>query len=55
MSMWETGSACGVTEGVVDDDLDEINSVSVRVGSDLTLLACAEVHPNGTETPEAGS
>ncbi len=41
----------GVTEGMVDDSLDEINSVSVRVGSDLTLLACADIHPGAaTET-----
>jgi hypothetical protein len=35
----------GVTEGNADDDLDEINSVSVRRASDFTLLACANVHP----------
>jgi len=47
----------GVTEGVVDDSLDEINSVSVRVGSDLTLLACADIHPGATEeaTQQASS
>src|SRR5882757_4246306 len=38
----------GVTEGMVDDSLDQINSVSVRVGSDLTLLACADIHPGAT-------
>ena len=35
----------GVTHGKVDDDLDEINSVSVRRASDFALLACADVHP----------
>lgn len=34
----------GVTQGNADDNLDEINSVSVRT-SDFTLLACANVHP----------
>jgi hypothetical protein len=29
----------------VDDDLDEINSVSVRLASDFSLKACADVHP----------
>ena len=29
------------------DDLDEINSVSVRHAGDFKLLACANVHPNG--------
>jgi hypothetical protein len=29
----------------VDDDLDEINSVSVRIAQDFTLQACAAVHP----------
>jgi hypothetical protein len=37
----------GVTHGKLDDDLDEINSVSVRRASDFTLLACADVHPGG--------
>jgi hypothetical protein len=47
----------GVTEGMVDDALDEVNSVSVRVGSDLTLLACADIHPGATDnaTQQAGS
>src|SRR5664279_7562 len=45
----------GVTEGVVTDSLDIINSVSVRIGSDLTLLACADVHPETDNvTPAAG-
>jgi hypothetical protein len=34
----------GVTRGLADDDLDEINSVSVRK-ADFTLIACAYVHP----------
>jgi hypothetical protein len=29
----------------LDDDLDEINSVSVRLTSDFSLKACADVHP----------
>lgn len=37
----------GVVHGQVDDDLDEINSVSVRRASDFKLLACADVHPGG--------
>ena len=32
--------------GKIDDDLDEVNSISVRLdNSDLTLQACADVHP----------
>jgi hypothetical protein len=27
------------------DDLDEINSISVRLGSDFSLKACADTHP----------
>jgi hypothetical protein len=35
----------GTTRGTAaDDDLDEINSVSVRK-ADFTLVACADVHP----------
>jgi len=34
----------GTTRGAADDDLDEINSVSVRT-SDFGLVACADVHP----------
>lgn len=34
----------GTTSGNADDDLDEINSVSVRT-ADFKLLACANVHP----------
>jgi hypothetical protein len=37
----------GTTHGNADDDLDEINSVSVRDASDFALLACADVHPGG--------
>jgi hypothetical protein len=35
----------GTTSGKLDDDLDEVNSVSVRDAGDFTLLACADVHP----------
>jgi hypothetical protein len=35
----------GVTQGNADDDLDEINSVSVRRAGDFSLVACANVHP----------
>ncbi len=35
----------GVTEGNADDDLDEINSVSVRRAGDFKLMACANIHP----------
>ena len=34
----------GTTNGKIDDDLDEVDSVSVRTAGDLTLLACARVH-----------
>jgi hypothetical protein len=35
----------GVVHGKIDDDLDEVGSVSVRIGPDYgTLLACATVH-----------
>jgi hypothetical protein len=34
-----------VADGKIDDDLDEVGSVSVRIGPDYgTLLACATVH-----------
>jgi len=38
-----TANAAGIghTHGVADDDLDEIGSVSVRLASDFSLLACA--------------
>jgi hypothetical protein len=44
-----TGNAAGVgtTHATVEDDLDEINSVSVRSADDFRLLACADVHPHG--------
>ena len=35
----------GVTHGKLEDDLDEINSVSVRRASDFALVACADIHP----------
>jgi len=35
----------GVTHGKLDDDLDEINSISVRRADDFELLACADIHP----------
>jgi len=31
----------------VGDDLEEINSVSVRTASDFALRACADTHPGG--------
>ena len=35
----------GEVSGKIDDDLDEVGSVSVRLGPDYgTLLACATVH-----------
>lgn len=36
----------GVTHGNATDNLDEINSVSVRDVNTFTLLACADIHPN---------
>jgi len=48
----------GVTEGVVDDSLDEIGSVSVRSADDINMLfACADIHAGATEeaTQQAGS
>jgi hypothetical protein len=35
----------GTTTAKKGDDLDEINSVSVRRASDFALLSCADVHP----------
>jgi hypothetical protein len=35
----------GTTRGRITDNLDQINSVSVRLAGDLTLLACADIHP----------
>ena len=34
----------GFTTGTADDDLDEINSVSVRSANNFKLRACARVH-----------
>jgi len=39
------GGGVGTTQGTADDELDEINSVSVRQAEDFKLLACADVHP----------
>ena len=39
------GGGVGTAEANVTDNLDEINSVSVRRAGDFTLLACANVHP----------
>jgi hypothetical protein len=37
----------GRTHGTADDNLDEIDSVSVRKNdADLTLMACASIHEN---------
>jgi len=38
----------GHAQGKADDDLDEIHSVSVRLNSDFTLLACAAVNDSST-------
>jgi hypothetical protein len=35
----------GKTQRMVDDDLDEVNSVSIRNASDFSLVACADLHP----------
>jgi len=35
----------GMTSGASEDALEDINSVSVRLASDFTLLACADLHP----------
>jgi hypothetical protein len=42
-----TANAAGraTVTGKADDDLDEINSVSVRLQSDFSLLSCADTHP----------
>ena len=43
LTMDATGT--GQIEGKIDDDLDEVGSVSIRLGPDYgTLLACAKVH-----------
>ena len=41
------GNAAGTAtvNSRVGDDLDEINSVSVRTAGDFTLRACADTHP----------
>jgi hypothetical protein len=39
-----TPGGFGFTSGTADDDLDEINSVSVRSARTFKLLACARVH-----------
>lgn len=36
----------GHTQNKLEDDLDEINSISVRLASDFSLLACADIHPS---------
>jgi len=44
-SFTANASGTGQADGKIDDDLDEVGSVSVRVGPDYgTLLACATVH-----------
>jgi hypothetical protein len=42
-----TANAAGVghTHNKLEDDLDEINSISVRLASDFSLVACADTHP----------
>lgn len=35
----------GKTTRSVGDDLDEINSVSIRNAGDFSLVACADLHP----------
>ncbi|MFL5734298.1 MAG: hypothetical protein ACJ78Q_14015 [Chloroflexia bacterium] len=42
-----TGNAAGIgtTNGIADDDLDEVDSVSVRDATTLELFACAVIHP----------
>ena len=38
-------SGTGEVSGKIDDDVDEVGSVSVRIGPDYgTLLACATIH-----------
>jgi hypothetical protein len=39
-----TKAGTGNATGKADDDLDEINSVSVRNAEDFSLVACAKVH-----------
>lgn len=42
-----TGNSAGIgqTQNKLEDDLDEVNSISVRLASDFSLLACADIHP----------
>lgn len=42
-----SANRCGIgtTAGRANDNLDEINSVSVRRAGDFSLIACANVHP----------
>jgi len=42
-----SGGGTAAVSKKVDDDLDEINSVSVRNAGDFSLLSCADVHPGG--------
>jgi len=35
----------GHAQNKLEDDLDEVNSISVRLASDFTLLSCADIHP----------
>jgi hypothetical protein len=35
----------GVTQANQEDNLDAINSISIRNASDFHLLACADIHP----------
>ena len=44
-SFTASSNGTATIHGMIDDDLDEIGSVSIRVGPDYgTLLACADVH-----------
>jgi len=44
-SFTANASGTGEVHGKIDDDLDEVGSVSVRIGPDYgTLLACAKAH-----------
>lgn len=46
-------SGLGGTHGRIDDDLDEVHSVSVRTANDLTLIACAPVDSSGADRRSA--
>ena len=39
-------AGAGTTHCKLEDDLDEVNSISVRRASDFMLLACADIHPS---------